>query len=278
MKGKRKSAQKPQGFHQKLEADNIFFLASGLAFNFLVCFIPLIMVILSILGFFLHSSQGLLGYVQLYLDRMLPQASSKITADILHLIRNRNLVGLIGFLGLLWAATRLFSSTRTVLDKTLGISWPHGYIKEKLYDLLMVCVSGLLFLFSIIMTGIFDLIKTLPERGGLRLPEFLRIQWSGRLIGLGGGYLFSVLMFFILFRFLPSRRPGNRVALITALLIALLWEVAKTLFRLYVNFLNNFTAIYGSLGLLVVFMFWIYYSCLILVLGGEIIWILERRE
>lgn len=278
MRRKRTVSRKSKGFLNKIQDDQIFFLASGLAFNFLICFIPLIMVILSILGFFLYSSQEVLGYVQMYLDKMLPQASSKISVDILHLIRNRKLVGLIGFLGLLWAATRLFSSTRTVLDKTLGISWPHGYLKEKLYDLIMVCIAGLLFLFSIVMSGIFDLIKSFPDRLGIHLPQLFRIPWSGRLIGLGGGYLFSVLMFFILFRFLPSRRPGNRVALLTSLLVAFLWDAAKTLFRLYVNLLNNYTAIYGSLGLLVVFMFWIYYSCLILVLGGEIIWVLERRK
>ena len=77
---------------------------------------------------------------------------------------------------------------------------------------------------------------------------------------------------------MPSRRPSHRTALITALLIAGLWEIAKYLFRLYVDFINNFTAIYGSLGLLVVLFFWIYYSCLIFVIGGEIIWLLEKRK
>jgi membrane protein len=278
MRRKRPAPRKPKGFFTKIQDDQIFFLASGLAFNFLICFIPLIMVILSILGFFLYSSQEVLWYVRMYLERLLPNASPKMTATILNLIKDRKLVGLIGFLGLLWAATRLFSSTRTVLDKTLEISWPHGYLKEKLYDLLMVCVAGLLFLFSMVMSGIFDLIKSFPDRLGIHLPRLFQVPWPGRIIGLGGGYLFSVLMFFILFRFLPSRRPSNRVALVTSLLVAVLWDVAKTLFRLYVNLLNNFTAIYGSLGLLVVFMFWIYYSCLILVLGGEIIWILERRK
>ncbi|MBI5607107.1 MAG: YihY/virulence factor BrkB family protein [Deltaproteobacteria bacterium] len=278
MKGKGRSPRQSKGFYQKLEADHIFFLASGLAFNFLICFIPFILVILSVLGYFLHSSQEVLGYIRIYVEKMLPYASPRMSSNIVNLIEDRKWVGLIGFLGLIWTATRLFSSTRTVLDKTLEISWPHGYLKEKLYDLMMVCVSGLLFLVSIIMTGLIDLIKSFPDRLGIQLPGLLWIQGWGRLIGLTGGYLFSVLMFFILFRFLPSRRPSNRVALITSLLIAGLWDVAKYLFRLYVNLLNNFTAIYGSLGLLVVFIFWIYYSCLILVIGGEVVWILERRK
>lgn len=278
MRRQRRPPRQSRGFLKKIKADDIFFLASGLAFNFLICFIPLILVLLSILGYFLYSSQDLLGYVRVYLEKMLPQASPKLTANIVNLVKDRKLVGLIGFLGLLWTATRLFGSIRNVLDKTLEIEWPHGYLKEKLFDLLMVLVSGLLFLVSIIMTGIFDLIKSLPDRIGVGLPEIAQIRWYGRLVSIGGGYLFSVLLFFVLYRFLPSSRPGNRVALITALLIAGLWDGAKVLFRLYVNLLNNFTGVYGSLGLLVVFIFWIYYSSLIFVLGGEILWLHKRRE
>ncbi|OGP52235.1 MAG: hypothetical protein A2Y79_13185 [Deltaproteobacteria bacterium RBG_13_43_22] len=278
MSRKPRSFGKPMGFYNKLKTDHIFFLASGLAFNLLICFIPLLLVILSILGFFLYSSQEILGYVQTYVEKMLPNASPRMTANILNVIKDRKWVGLIGFLGLLWAATRLFSSVRTVLDKTMEAPMRHGYLKEKLYDLIMVFITGLFFLISIVLTNLIDLIKTLPDRIGIHLPEFLQIPWGGRLVGLGIGYLFSLLMFFILFRFLPSRRPGNRTALITSLLIAGLWDMAKYFFRLYVDIINNFTAVYGSLGLLVVFMFWIYYSCLIFVVGGEVIWSLEKRK
>jgi membrane protein len=84
-------------------------------------------------------------------------------------------------------------------------------------------------------------------------------------------------MFFILFRFLPSKKPASRAAFMSALLIAGLWEMAKYLFRLYVDFINGFTAIYGSLGLLIVFILWIYYSCLLFVLGGELMWIFSGK-
>jgi membrane protein len=274
----RASSRKKKGFLKKLEEDNIFFLASGLAFNFLICFIPLILVVLSILGFFFYSSHEALGYVQKYLERFLPQASPKLTSNILNIVKDRKLVGLIGFFGLLWAAARLFSSIRTVLDKTLEISWPHGFLKEKLMDLLMVFVTGFLFLLSFLLTGLFDLLKSLPEKLGIQAPSFITFHWWGKLVSLGGGYVFSVLMFFLLFRFMPSQRPRNRTALLASLLIAALWDAAKVVFRLYVNLLNNFTAVYGSLGLLVVFIFWIYYSCLIFVLGGEIVWLQEKKR
>jgi membrane protein len=270
--------KKPIGWFGKMERDGIFFLASGLAFNFLICFIPLLIVLLAIMGFFLHSSQEILNYIRFYVEKMLPYASPRLTENILNLVRDRKIIGLIGFLGLLWTATRLFASIRTVLDKTLETDTPHGYFKGKLFDLLMVLVTGVLFLLSMVLTGLADLLRTLPERFGVTSPNFFPISWGGLLISIGVGYLFSVLMFFFLFRFSPSRRPGNRSALFTSLIVAGLWDLAKYFFRLYVEFIDSFTAVYGSLGLLVVFILWIYYSCLFFVLGGEIVWLLERGK
>jgi len=266
---------KSRGLIRKLDQDDVFFLASGLAFDFLICFIPLILVILSVLGFFLHSSREILDYVQTYLVRMLPQSSPRLTANILNLVKDRQIVGLVGFIGLIWTAMRLFGSIRTVLNKTLEISSHHGYLREKFHDLLTVVITGILFLLSIVLSGIFDLIRTIPAKLGL--PPLLDLKWWGWTAGILVAYIFSVLMFFILFRFLPSKKPASRAAFMSALLIAGLWEMAKYLFRLYVDFINGFTAIYGSLGLLVVFILWIYYSCLLFVLGGELMWSFSRK-
>ncbi len=276
MRSKTRTPRKSRGWFQKLDQDNIFFLASGLAFDFLICFIPLILVILSLLGFFLNSSQEILNYVRTYLVRMLPQASPKLTANILNLVKDRQIVGLVGFIGLIWAAMRLFGSIRTVLNKTLEIVSHHSYLREKLHDLLYVLITGILFLFSILLNSIFDLIRTIPAKLGL--PPLLDLKWWGWTAGILVAYFFSVLMFFVLFRFLPTRKPSTRAAFLAALLIAGLWEVAKHLFRIYVNFINSFAAVYGSLGLLVVFILWIYYSCLLFVLGGEIMWLFSRER
>jgi membrane protein len=276
MRSKKRSPRKSRGLIQKLDQDDVFFLASGLAFNFLICFIPLILVILSGLGFFLHSSQEILNYVRTYLVRLLPQASPRLTANILNIIKDRQIVGLLGFLGLIWTAMNLFSSIRTVLNKTLEIISHHSFLREKLHDLLYVLVTGMLFLLSIVLSGIFDLIRTIPVKLGL--PPLFDLKWWGWTAGILVAYFFSVLMFFILFRFLPTRRPSNRAAFLSALLIAGLWEMAKYLFRIYMNFINSFAAVYGSLGLLVVFIVWVYYSCLLFVLGGEIMWILSKER
>jgi membrane protein len=56
----------------------------------------------------------------------------------------------------------------------------------------------------------------------------------------------------------------------------LFWEVAKHLFGWYVLHLGKFSIIYGSLSALAIFFLWIYYSSVILILGGEVAFLLEK--
>ena len=120
---------------------------------------------------------------------MLPQASPGLTANILNIIKDRQIVGLLGFLGLIWTAMNLFGSIRTVLNKTLEIISHHGYLREKLHDLLYVLVTGILFLLSIVLSGIFDLIRTIPVKLGLP-PLF-----GSEVVGLDGRHPGGLLFF-----------------------------------------------------------------------------------
>jgi len=61
-----------------------------------------------------------------------------MTAIIVNLVKDRQIVGLVGFVGLIWTAMRLFGSIRTVLNKTLEIVSHHSYLREKLHDLIYV--------------------------------------------------------------------------------------------------------------------------------------------
>ena len=46
--------------------------------------------------------------------------------------------------------------------------------------------------------------------------------------------------------------------------------------EMYVLRLGRFSMVYGSLGTLVIFVLWVYYSSAILLLGGEIAFLLEK--
>ena len=59
----------------------------------------------------------------------------------------------------------------------------------------------------------------------------------------------------------------SRAAVVGSLVGALLWEAAKLGFQIYVVTAVPYSAIYGSLGLIPLFLFWIYVTWLIVLFG-----------
>ncbi len=85
-------------------------------------------------------------------------------------------------------------------------------------------------------------------------------------------------MSFLIYKIIPNRRIRFKTALQAALFTSLLWEVAKQLFGWYVLHSERFSMVYGSLGTIAIFFLWIYYSSAILLLGGEVAFLMEKRK
>jgi membrane protein len=59
---------------------------------------------------------------------------------------------------------------------------------------------------------------------------------------------------------------------------AVLWEIAKQLFRLYIERVGIYSAVYGSLGVTIAMIMWVYYSAVVFVIGAIVIRVLEERR
>jgi membrane protein len=80
---------------------------------------------------------------------------------------------------------------------------------------------------------------------------------------------------------LPARRLPWKLISPGSLVATLLWIGASMGFRFYVDGFADYQRVYGSLGALIVLMFWFYISSLLLLVGGEIdseIYRLRREE
>jgi membrane protein len=90
-------------------------------------------------------------------------------------------------------------------------------------------------------------------------------------------YFFTFWMSFLIYKIIPNKKIGFKPALQAAIFTSLLWEIAKQLFGWYVMHLGRFSMVYGSLSTLAIFFLWIYYSSTILLLGGEVAFLLEKE-
>ncbi len=80
-------------------------------------------------------------------------------------------------------------------------------------------------------------------------------------------FIASWVLLFLLYSMMPNTHVSLRAAAIGSAVGAVLWEVAKFGFQIYVSKAVPYSALYGSLGLIPLFLFWIYVTWLIVLFG-----------
>ena len=256
---------------RKFNDDNGFFLSSGLAFNILINLIPFILLLLAVVGTYLYNDQDVLNHIRAYFRNMAPTLDPKITGSLMDLIENRQIVGILGFAGLLWFSTWVFSSLRIALNIVFRVGKSRGMLKGIAVDLLMILLVGILLLVSMILTSVVTFLQ--GSQGQIPLAIGPAIQWILKYLL---PFILTIGMFFLIYKIIPNKGIHFKSALQAALFTGLLWELAKHLFSMYVVHLADYSLFYGSLSTLVVIVLWVYYSSTILIVGGEYAYFLEE--
>jgi membrane protein len=79
------------------------------------------------------------------------------------------------------------------------------------------------------------------------------------------------LLFYSLYRIIPNVKVPIKAAGISALGITIIWRAASNLFQLYLaSDFARYEVIFGSLSVIVIFLFWIYISSVILFFGAHL--------
>ena len=103
---------------------------------------------------------------------------------------------------------------------------------------------------------------------GLRRGDTVRTLQTVSAQLLAYGFIF--VMFVLIYRYLPARRIHWRIALVSAAFASVSFEMLKSAFAWYVSYVATYQTTYGYLGTVVVLAFWIYYSAVVFVMGGEV--------
>jgi membrane protein len=260
-----------RGAFARFFAESGFFLAAGLAFFFLVTVIPLLLLGASTLGFVLSSEEASREVVA-QVTRNFPVYRREITAAILRIVETRAVSGIAGTAILIFFSTPLLGATRLVLHRMLGVKQGGGYVSNLLLDSGMVLILTVLLFAASSVTWLFQWFQDFVVR-----PAHLSSEWAYS-ITVAFSITLSTMMFYFGYHYVPRRRPRVWAALVGGLLAAVLWEVAKQLFRLYIRNVGVYDQIYGPLGVLVAFVMFVYYSAIVFVFGAAYVASLDSRR
>ncbi len=271
-----------QGFVRKTAEHDIFLCASGIAFNGLICLVPVLLLITSILGIVINSSTTAMTQINVFLLNLFPEAfySSKLRQGILSLINeltfHRRSLGLIGTLTLAWTTTSMFGAARTVLNSIYGTAKRVKFFYNHLHDLIAVIIIGIFFIAMNLFTWLISFLKEsnffFLRRGSL---EYLVLNTVVENII---GFVLTVMTFWFIFRFIPSERQSSRVLIVSSVTTGILWEITGRLFSHLVMTYHFFSSVYGAYTFLIVALFWVYYTGIIFVIGALIGQLYKERN
>jgi membrane protein len=253
--------------------DDIFFLAGGIAFNVLVAAIPFLLMLIAIFGYVLQAAvndpeQAAVEYVL----SILPPSQRIVTLTrslVGEVVAGRTRFGILGLVLFIWSSTRLVASLRSVLKHIFDLPEERPIIAGMFFDLQMVLVAGTLFVFN---TGITIAVEAAQAYGvrWLGLSSYPEVQSVQRALARILAFCFILLMFVLMYRYLPKRKTPWRIALVAAVFTSVSWELLKGIFAWYVTYVSDWRTTYGTLASLILLVFWIYYSAIVFVLGGEV--------
>jgi len=259
--------------YEKMDRHHAFIFASGMTYNILLCIIPMVLIIFSVLGSILQS-QELLIQISLMIDDIIPiyDYSDKIKEILFErigeFIKYKALVGTIGIVGLFFTASGLFSTLRTILNNIYGIEKGKNILIAKIRDIGMVFLTLIFFLVVILINPLFQIVKTLIGR--IEFLNGLDFSLLDRFFIQFLPYILSFLLMLLIYSLVPYRKMKKRVYFVSALWATVLFQIAQTAFTYYVTHIANYSKIYGNVAFVIVTALWLYIISVIFILSAII--------
>ena len=262
--------------YQKAFHDDIFSRAAQVAFYFSFALFPLLLVLVTIFGLVLDTAGDLRLELFTYLRQIMPISASSLVENTISEVATNSSGGklTIGFLIAIWSASQGFDSLRIALNHVYGYKETRWWHKTKALSLFLTFVTGLLF--ALTLTLIFygtNSLEFLLQSEGISVtsPIYFNILKTTII------FLVLLLTFAIIYNLCPNHPKFRWHWLTSGTFVAMiLWLILSGLFRLYLSYFDNYDKTYGSLGAVIILMFWLYLSALVILIGGAINAILDE--
>ena len=250
--------------------------AAAIAFDSLFALVPFLIFLLTLAGW-IGQSEAATQSIDLALTLLPPEVASWVTPLIDEVRRvSHPSILTVSMIGTLWVAASAIEAVRNALNRIFDATvsakdWP----MRRLQGLLLTCFAGICALALTALTLVLPIGLQLAARLQ-HDPELTQLvgAWSTHLLGIA--ILFGVCL--TLYRLLPGRKiPLTRLA-IGAMFVAVVWNGFVFGFSYYMRNISSMSVTYGSLGGVVVTMFFFWLLAVIFLLGAQLSAALDRAS
>ncbi|MBZ0300287.1 MAG: YihY/virulence factor BrkB family protein [Anaerolineae bacterium] len=189
------------------------------------------------------------------------QATSLFLDSIQQALEQDTSFGIVALIGLAWSGLGLFSNLTSSLDLIFRVPRSRSIWRQRLVALIMFVVLVVLVTASFLTSGVIALLSLLSL--GRAAIWLTMASWFLP-------FSLNMLIFVLLFRFVPARSVHWDAIWPAALVGAAGFELAKRGFSWYLTNVANYQVVYGSIATVIVLLFWAYLLASVFLFSAEL--------
>ncbi len=241
--------------------------AAGISYFSLIALIPTILVLIALADAFL-GWMDLHGIVIQRATALFPGSRLFLQTSLSEITAPSTAVALSCVIVVLWSSSWIFTFIENSINRAWGVSSQRTFWESRMRSIAFMLLVGTSLLVSAAITAYTSAMRT---RAAHMTASTSANYFVGRFwyfVLLGSGLLIAVMIFTLVFKWVPHRNVFWREAFSGALITTFLWEIGGYIFgRVVPHF--DYQRIYGKMGAVIALLAWVYTSNMILLFGAN---------
>ena len=252
--------------------NDFFGMASEMGFILLAGFFTFLLFLMTVFGWM--GNRSYMQPIMLALSNMVPHQAMELIYSVLNqtmIFDHGKIMAIVGITMSIVLSSNAIAVVLNGLNRAYKVEETRSFVYTRILSFLMMLVDTLiLFLaINIIIFGkviVMFLLQNLNISPAIAVT-ILTLRWPVAFLAL---YLMAFLSYYILPDLKGKESFKRKSALPGTVFFTTLWLVGSWGFSVYVNNFSTYNMLYGAIGAFFILMVWLYFTSIILLIGGEI--------
>ena len=246
-------------------------MAAEMAFMFILGFFPFVLFIMYCFAWIGQKAVG--QHILYVLTHIAPSDVSRLLMNTISQVvvfKQGGLMAIICFIVTIALSSNAIAAIMKGLNRAFETEETRPFVYTRILSVVMVFFSMVVLLITVNLIIFGKIILTILHNYSI-IPDILYswimfLRWPASFI-----ILFSMTYFCYLI--LPdikgSIKIKHKAAFVGTLFFSVFWLLGSWTFSLYLDNLNTYNRVFGTIGAFIIMMVWLYYTSMIILLGGE---------
>lgn len=247
-------------------------MAAEMGFMLMLGIFPSMLFLMAIFKWM--GNKSFMDPILMFMSTFLPNDSMNLIRTVLRevmIFSKGGTLAVIGIIVTLFLTSNAVAVVLKGLNRAYKVEETRSFIYTRILSVIMVFVNTFMLFLSINLI-IFGkiIVSFLVTYAGISHAfeiTLLTLRWPVSFFAL---YFMALINYYILPDLKGDEALKRKSALPGTLFFCIFWLVGSWGFSLYINNFHTYNRVYGTIGAFAVLMMWLYYTSILLLIGGEI--------